>query len=408
MRVLIVGINYSPEPTGIAPYTTGIAQGLAGHGHEVDVVTGVPHYPEWRVGDEYVGRRRIPSVEQDGVRIQRYIHPVPSEPTLKGRALMELVFGFRSVMRRWRRPNVVICVSPALLGSAIAVLRARVSGIPVGIVIQDVYHKGVVETGAVSQRSGRVASLVEGLIIRGCTSVVVVHERFAASLVTLGVDASRIRVIRNWTHIDAPSTVDKSSVRRRFGWDDDELLVVHTGNMGVKQGLENVVEAARLADEGPGADRVRFVLVGDGNRRRALEASAEDVKSVEFLDLLPDSDFRDVLGAADILLMNEKPGVGEMAAPSKLTSYFASGRPVIAATDREGVAAQEVYASGAGEVIDPGKPEALLATVLSLGSDHVRGEQMGRSGVEYARSVLSFEAAVARYEGWCVSMVEGS
>ena len=65
-RVLVVGINYSPEPTGIAPYTTGMAEYLAEQGANVTVLTGVPHYPEWRIPDSYRGQTRHPGAPQRG------------------------------------------------------------------------------------------------------------------------------------------------------------------------------------------------------------------------------------------------------------------------------------------------------------------------------------------------------
>jgi colanic acid biosynthesis glycosyl transferase WcaI len=124
--------------------------------------------------------------------------------------------------------------------------------------------------------------------------------------------------------------------------------------MGAKQGLENVVEAARLAErqELP----IRFVLAGDGNQREHLERLADGCATLEFMGPLPEPEYLRALQAADVLLLNELPGLTETAVPSKLTSYFASGRPVLAATEPGSVSADEVRASGAGVVINPGEP----------------------------------------------------
>ena len=103
--------------------------------------------------------------------------------------------------------------------------------------------------------------------------------------------------------------------------------------MGVKQGLENVVEAARLADSQLD-NRVNFILMGDGNQRSALEIRAKGIRSLQFLDPVPDEQFQSMLADSDVLLVNERPGVEEMSVPSKLTSYFSAGVPVLAATSR--------------------------------------------------------------------------
>jgi colanic acid biosynthesis glycosyl transferase WcaI len=144
-------------------------------------------------------------------------------------------------------------------------------------------------------------------------------------------------------------------------------LAVHAGNMGAKQGLENVVDAARLADEKNAP--VRFILVGAGSERQALDEYARGVSRLSFADPLAENEFRLALGAADVLLVNEKPGVSEMAMPSKLTSCFGASRPVIAATDRHGITASEIAAIDAGVVVEAGDPAGLLEAIMPLRDD---------------------------------------
>ena len=112
----------------------------------------------------------------------------------------------------------------------------------------------------------------------------------------------------------------------------DEQVVLHAGNMGFKQDLENVIAAARLAERGP--TPIRLVLMGDGAERKRLERLAGDLPSVQFLDAQPEDVFMDVLAAADVLVLNERTTVLDMSLPSKITSYFRSGRPVVAAVRR--------------------------------------------------------------------------
>src|SRR5690606_33378551 len=137
-----------------------------------------------------------------------------------------------------------------------------------------------------------------------------------------------------------------------------ELVVLHAGNQGAKQGLENVVEAARAADA-QGAP-VRFVLLGDGSRRAALQAAASGIRSIQLVDPLPEDRFPAALAAADVLLVNELAGLAEMSVPSKLTSYFDAGRAVLAATSAGSTTAHEIQASGAGVRVDAEDPQALL------------------------------------------------
>jgi len=235
---------------------------------------------------------------------------------------------------------------------------------------------------------------IEGHVLRRADRVVVIHDRFKQVLVSsLDVRPDVIEVVRNWTHLK-PMDVDRKFYRDKFGW-GSEVVVLHAGNMGAKQALENVVEAARAADVK--AASVRFVLLGNGNQREALEVLGEGVTRLDFMNSLDDEDFQGAMAAADILLVNEKPGVTEMAVPSKLTSYFSAQRPVIVATDAGSITAEEIETAGAGVRVDAGDPIALLEAALELGSNVDRADEFGRNGAAFQSRVLSPGAAIARY-----------
>ncbi|MDQ1218290.1 glycosyltransferase [Microbacterium arborescens] len=403
--VTVVGINYPPEPTGIAPYTGAMTRGLAARGNRVRAVTAHPHYPDWKVAPGYGQWSRREHLAS--VAVHRVRHYVPRPPTGLRRLLSEITFGVRAAMTRWGRPNVLVFVSPALFATCIGMLRAKLTHrrTPTVVWVQDLYSLGLAETGQGAGVTGRIMRLAEGSVLRAADKVVVIHDRFARRVSDdFGVGRDRISVVRNWTHLPSLSTVDRAAARKSLGW-GDETVVLHAGNMGVKQGLENVVEAARLsADTEAG---VRFVLLGNGGERAALESSAEGVTQLDFLDPLPDAQFATALAAADVLLVNEKPGVSEMAVPSKLTSYFSTGRPVLAATDESGITAEEIRAAEAGVVVPAGSPSALLEAALSLGRDAARADALGASGRRYRETVLDESFAIDRFANLLVQLIRG-
>ena len=405
MRVCVVSINYSPERSGIGPYTTGMAVGLAARGHDVQVLTGLPHYPEWRVNSAH--RELSGKVQSmDGVVVRRFAHYVPSDPTTRRRLLFESTFGIRAVSFPWGRPDVVLTTSPSLIASAMAIARSKVANVPVGIIVHDLYGKGVIETGVMSGRMARAVRRFEAWVLKQATGAAVVHERFETAAIQAGVDPRRITVIRNWAHVEAAGPVNISEVRAKHGWSTDDRIVIHSGNMGAKQGLENVVEAARLADQQQ--VNIRFILVGNGHQRRALERRAQGIVRIEFTDSLEMDDYRQVLASADVLLVSERPGVEEMAVPSKLTTYFAAGRPIVAATHTGGVTAQEIKDSGAGVIVAAGDPTALLGTCVNLADDFGAAKRFGTSGQRYARRLLGVDRAIDEYDEWCHRLVARS
>lgn len=403
-EVLVLGLNYPPEPTGISPYTGSMARGLARRGFITRVLTTHPHYPDWKVRPGYGEWSR--SEHLDGVDVTRLKHYVPGTPRGLKRVASEASFGARLAGRRWRHPDAIVAVSPALISSGMAAVRAKVTHrkTPLIVWVQDLYTLGLSETGQAKGIVVKAMAAIEGWLLRNADTVVVIHDRFATRVVEdFGVPRARITVVRNWTHLPPAPHVDIAATRERFGWDAGTTVVLHAGNMGVKQGLDNVIGAARLAESR--RESVRFVLVGGGSQRRQLEESGQDVTTLQFLPSLDDADFASVLASADCLLVNELPGVSEMAVPSKLTSYFSAGRPVLAATDVTGITAEEVRTADAGVVVPSGDPAALLDAAIQLGADPERARQLGLNGREYRNTVLDEESAIDKFTEMLTNLI---
>jgi len=389
--VLFIGVNYAPEPTGISPYTTGMAEGLAQRGHRVRVITSYPHYPWWRVPEEHAQLPALSDVK--GVTLRRLRHYIPQRPNTIRRALFELSFGVKALFAKWDSPDVVVVVSPALLASRLVALRAKLRRIPVVTWVQDIYTLGVGE--ASSGTGGKLIARVERALAEASTRVVVIHDRFRRMFLEDVKTTTPIDVVRNWSHVPDVSDANRVETRRRMGWSDDDIIVLHAGAMGAKQGLENVVHAAREATHR--GSRVRFVLLGDGNQREHLESMGAD-PALEFVDPLPDDEFFDALAAADVLLANERPGLTEMSVPSKLTTYFATGLPVVAAVDSSSTTHDEILASGSGPVVPAAAPAALVDAVEALAAQPDAAAAHGAAGRAYRAAHLTPDAALDAFE----------
>lgn len=388
MRVLISSLNYAPEPTGIGPYAAGLAEDLQSRGHDVQVLTGIPHYPQWR---NYTGVRRLRTRESiNGVDVLRVGHYIPPGGIGIGRGLLELSFAAAAATAPWLHPDVIITVSPSLAATAALIARARVvarrTRIPVFVWVQDLYGTGLQELRSGSVLS-KLARSLESAVLRNADGVVVIHERFGRVVrESYGVHPERTITLRNWTHVDFKGhETNTQGTRDKCGWAHG-TIVLHAGNMGIKQGLDAVVAAARLAQEQE--SDVLFVLLGNGSERDRLMLESADCPNIQFLPTCPDPEFQAALEAADILLINELVGVREMALPSKLTTYFAAAKPVLAAVAGDGVTAEEINASRAGLVVRPGQPQDLLNAIARLQHNPDFARELARNGTRYAEENL--------------------
>ena len=394
-RLLVLGVNYAPETTGIAPYTTAVAEHLAALGARVDVVTGMPHYPQWRVAAGYRGAL-VRRETVNGVNLRRAGHYVPAQQGALRRGAFEaswLPLGWLQAART--EADAVLAVSPSLGALPLARHAAARRGVPWAAVVQDLMGNAAARGGL--RGGGRVASLVGGVesrMLRSADLVGVISEGFADAVHRMGVDPSRTRLLPNWAHVN-PSSATRVEARAALGWRNDAFTVVHTGNMGAKQGLENVVRAAAEADRRNAG--VEFVLVGDGNQRAALQAAGAGIRALRFVDPVDEETYPLVLAAADVLLVNERADMLEMSLPSKLTSYFASGRPVLGAVPDNGWTAAVLDASGAAVRVAPDAPAELLDAALALADDEERAVMLGKAATEYCYARYGAQAALDRY-----------
>ena len=398
-NVLIVGLNYAPEAVGIGPFTQGMAEGLAGLGFAVEVVVGKPYYPQWRAVPGHAGGGWARSVE-NGVRIVRCSHYIPRNPTglrrivhLASFALAALGPAVRAARRRKSaRPAVVICVAPALLSVPVAWIAAKLAGATLWLHVQDFEVEAAFATGLVDGRSG-IARLARGLengLLRLADTVSTISPQMCAKLVAKGIDPARVIEIRNWANAPDPDLHEGASYRAKWGL-GTRKVALYSGNIANKQGIEILVEAARLLAARTG---LAFVICGEGPNRARLEALAAGLSNVQFHDLQPAGRMGELLGLAAVHLLPQIAGAADLVLPSKLANMLGSGRPVVAtALPGTGLHAE---VDGCGISVPPGDARALADAIVALVDDPVRAAELSVAARARAAERWSQPAVIAR------------
>ncbi len=401
-RVLILTLYYAPEHSGSAPYTTALAEHLAALGANVTVLTAPPHYPGWQLpaGTPKSWRRET----RNGVRVWRLPVYVPARPTLLRRAFYECSYVATALplLLPWllRRPAVVIGCSPGLFAGALAAAFSRLTGRPCVQILQDLITSAAAQSGmAGARRLERLFSALESWTLATARRITLPTEAFMPAIKAMGIKPDTVAVVPNWSRQQPPNVVDTMQLREALqlrearGW-SDRTVVVHAGNMGLKQGLEELAPTIRhLETECPS---VRFVFLGAGSRAAALQEAVAGCANVEILPPVPDEEFLPLLSAADALLVHERSTVRDMSLPSKLTAYFAAGRPVLAVIRSDGATAAEVVRSQAGVLVAPGDPKSFLSAVRQLQDDPASGKALGSAGQRYSRETLGSSPALQR------------
>jgi colanic acid biosynthesis glycosyl transferase WcaI len=361
MRILVWGVNYYPEQVGIAPYNTGLCEYLTREGHEVEMVTAFAYYPMWErapADRDQLYRRDVIK----GVRANRCWHYVPRRPSGLGRIVHEATFVATSMARALalQRADVMVVVSPPLLLGAAAWLVGRIKRMPHVLHIQDLQPDAAVGLGMLDHK-WFIAMLrrIERFNYRKAARVSVISEGMLRILKDRGVE--RLVYFPNWIGAGA-QPVERGVFRASHGIGADEFVLLYSGNIGMKQGLELIVEAAARAKE------VRLILCGDGAARPRIEAliAGRGARNVTLLPLQPEEDYRRMMADADVCVISQRPGAGAAFFPSKLLSCAGLGKPVLAVADRESELARAVLEEGLGFWVAPGGIDAVAEAMRGL------------------------------------------
>lgn len=395
LRILIYGLNFAPELTGIGRYTGEFAAWLAARGHKVRVVTAFPYYPDWRVRDSYRGRSWRREIWQ-GVDVLRCPVWVPQNPKTATR-LMHLASWalssgpvlFWSSLRF--RPNVIFTVEPTMMALPSALLAGGVSGAKNWHHVQDIEMGAAIDAGLVAETwLSRQISRLYGWMLRRPDHVSTLTDRMRRRLAAFGRPANDIALFPNWVDVDRFAQADGQAARARLGIAEDEIMVLYAGNMGEKQGIGSLVEVAkRLQTE----RKLRFVFCGAGAMRDVLAELAEEHAHVTLLEPQPDAEFAQLMAAADIHLLPQKPGVTHNVMPSKLGPMMASGGVIVAQADR-GCAISEMLRLG-GVVVEPGDTEAFAEAIREMAHDPARRQSLRGHAMSAVRDSHSINRVLA-------------
>jgi len=402
-RVLVVTTNYWPEPTGIAVYTTDLAMALQANGHQVSVLTSLPHYPWWKVPQEF-SHLGEGVTSHNGVEVIRAKHLVPPKMNalLRMRFEFSLWWNLRRVSKRFKNNefDAVIGCMPTVAAGVIGNKIAKRLSVPFGLIVQDLSGAGAKQSGLRGgEHISKVAHIVEGSALHSASSLVVVSPAMRDVVVGLGVEHKKVNQILNYSARTIDS-IDKAIARKKFGWIEGEFVVIHSGNMGAKQDLENVVKAAEALGQISG---IKIYLIGHGNQENILKQLCAGKRNISVRAAVSDEDYSALLSAADLLLVNERSTQMEMSLPSKLTSYLYSERPVLAAVPQGG--ATWKFLEGVAELVEAGDPKKLATKIEELSNNQNRLEQLAELGSEFAVKHLDPEIGRAKYRKWVEDLV---
>lgn len=384
MRVIVWGINYAPEFIGIAPHSVALCEFLRGIGHEVEMVTSFAYYPTWQKQAEDRG----PLYRTDlanGVPVHRCWHFVPAKVSALKRILHEGSFVFTSTLRALtlERPDVYVVVSPPLLLGVAAWLAGKWKGAPFVFHVQDMQPDAAVGLRMLKPNwFTRALYGLEAFAYRHAARVSGITRGMLKAFRGKGVPESKLVYFPNAIDLESDERRPaRGDFRKRHGIAEDDFLGVYAGNLGMKQGLEVLLQAAPLMRD----RRIQLLICGDGAQREVLAARAREMKLPNFImvPLQAAPDYRALLADADVCFITQQAGAGNSFFPSKLLGLLAESKPVVTVAAPESELALALVEGNFGVNVPPGRPQELADLLDALANDPQRLAGYGAAGRRY-------------------------
>jgi colanic acid biosynthesis glycosyl transferase WcaI len=306
--------------------------------------------------------------------------------------LSALLPALRAALRRDAQPDVVFTVAPALLGVPTAWLAAKLAGAKLWIHVQDFEVEAALATGLMSGTglAARLARWTENRLLGLGDRVSTISPQMCDKLIDKGVAPGRVFEMRNWSDARfAPDPDGAAAIRHDWGL-TGKVVALYSGNIARKQGIEILVESARLLAS---RSDIAIVICGEGPNRAELERLAAGLGNVQLHDLQPAEKMGAMLTMADLHLLPQIAGAADLVLPSKLTNMLASGRPVVATTEPGTGLYAEV--DGCGAITSPGDAAALAKAIADLANDPACREKFGQAAAQRAAERWSKPAIIA-------------
>ncbi|MDB9305245.1 glycosyltransferase family 4 protein [Nodularia spumigena] len=410
MRILIYSYNYYPEPIGIAPLMTELAEGLSKRGHQVRVITAMPNYPERQIYEAYRGKWYL-NEYKNNVQIQRSYIWIRPQPNLLDRVLLDASFvvtSFLPALFGWR-PDVILSTSPSLPVCVPAALLGWLRACPVVLNLQDILPEAAIHVGLLKNKLLiKVFAALEQFAYHTASKISVIADGFVENLLSKGVAPDKIEQIPNWVDVNfiRPSSQKNNSFRAAHNL-NGKFVVLYSGNIGLTQGLETVIKAASGLRH---IQDIAFVIVGESKGLQRLQKNCLDcgADNVLLLPLQPRKQLPQMLAAADVGLIVQKQNVVSFNMPSKIQLLLASGRALVASVPESGTAAKAVRQSGGGVIVPPEDPKALATAILDLYKHPEKVKDLGVNSRQYAMEQYAFEQALNHYEDLFYSVIANS
>jgi colanic acid biosynthesis glycosyl transferase WcaI len=395
MRILYLSQYFPPESGATQSRAHDMAKHFVRRGHTVTVLTEIPNHPSGVIHPDYQGRLYTRS-DLDGIDVIRVWVKASQKKDFKSRMIFYLSFMINATLAGLfisrRHYDLIYASSPPLFVGAAALVLSIFKRTRLVFEVRDLWPESAVALGEISNpRYIEWATRLEESCYRHASHIIVVTQGVFNRLETRGLSKSKLKVIPNGADTDEFNYRDYggNQVRTRLGL-DNKFISVYAGIFGLAQGLETIIECAKLLQED---HRFHFLLVGEGPKKSEITtlATRYQLSNLTILPEQPRAAIPDLLSAADVALVPlRKVDLFTITIPSKLFDAWACERPVVMSIDGE--ARLLLERAHGGMYVTPESPEEMAQALIQLFVSPEERIRMGKNGRDFTQHNYSRQA----------------
>ncbi|MDB5141263.1 MAG: hypothetical protein JWR12_3179 [Mucilaginibacter sp.] len=386
MKIQVLSLSFYPDHSGIANYSSDFAFYAAERMHSVEVITGYPFYPQWRKRKE--DRRKLFSTEYyNNVKILRGYIYVPSKPTLIKRLIQEfsLIISASVNFFRAQKPDVIVVFTTPISLGFLTCFFKKLYGCKLIINVQDFQLEAASSLGMANKKvSYKILSKIESYSYKHADLVTSISPSMYNILKHVkSLPENKIYLWPNWFESKPIlKAQNHNNFRKHHNISDDTILIAYAGNIGVKQGLELLVDLAKLFEN---ESKLFFLIIGEGAAVGELKSYAKTkaLSNLKFINLLNQTEYIDFLNDLDVFFLPQKKTEFDVYFPSKLLSLLDIKKLVLLSADKDSELYKTFVSFNLGLVSEYGNIDSIYQLLNQILADRNLFKRFNQSAEEY-------------------------
>ena len=383
-KITIIGINFYPEDTAIGLYTSQLAEYFVKNNIEVDVITGFPYYPAWKINSDYKLKKTFYKENINGINVYRYKQFVPKKPTFLKRILHLLDFSFGTLINIFKIKNtdVVLCVVPFIGSVFLGKILSKMKGAKLWVHIQDFEFDAVTDSNIIGSKTNKNSIFkflfwIENKLLKSADLLSTISSSMILKLDNKINEKKESKLLPNW--VDSGFVKPENYNKHRY-LSSSKFRILYSGNIGEKQDWNFFI---KFVSELENKEDIEIIIVGNGSKRIWLEEKLLDLDNIYFYSPVEYSELSDLLCSADLHILFQKIDVVDTVMPSKILAMMSSAIPSLITGNLKSEVSSIINKSKAGKYFETDNINSVLEFVYQLKSDKKLQQEYGKNAREF-------------------------